>query len=50
LSVQISITIPKTLYDRLVQKCQGVGLPIETCIIKGVIEMVEREEKAGVRK
>jgi hypothetical protein len=50
MSVQISITIPKPLYERLVQKCQDAKLSIETCIVKGIIEMIEREMKAEVKK
>jgi hypothetical protein len=50
MSVQISITIPKPLYEKLVQKCQDAKLSIETCIVKGIIEMIEREMREGVKK
>jgi hypothetical protein len=47
LSVQITITLPKPLYERLLKRCNEAGMTFDTCIARAVIQLVEQEVKRG---
>lgn len=47
MSVQITITLPKPLYERLLRRCNEAGMTLDTCIARAVIHLVEQEVRKG---
>ena len=45
MSVQITITLPKSLYERLLRRCNEAGMTFDTCVARAVIQLVEQEVK-----